>query len=145
MARQWGPKSQRVYSSLCPALQEICDFILLEVCDVSLIAGHRDEAMQNSLYPAFTKVRWPNSKHNAYPSLAVDLQPYPKPKVTNELREQLAYIAGRAIQYAASRHITLRWGGDWNRNGLITDNNFDDLFHFEVLNVEVPFDHPAAA
>lgn len=131
--RYWGPKSARVYSSLCPELQDITDYILSDVCDVSLTTGHRDEATQNMLYPAFTKVRWPDGKHNTYPSEAVDLQPFPYPKVEAELREQLAYVAGRAIEYARTRGITLRWGGDWNRNGTIVDNNFDDLFHFEVV------------
>jgi peptidoglycan LD-endopeptidase CwlK len=108
----------------------VVDFILNEVSDVSLVCGHRSESAQNQLYPEFTKVRWPDSKHNKYPSEAVDLQPFPYPQVESELREQLAYIAGRAIQYAQSRHITLRWGGDWNRNGSIVDNKFDDLYHF---------------
>jgi peptidoglycan L-alanyl-D-glutamate endopeptidase CwlK len=136
MARYWGPKSARVRSSLCEEMQLVVDFILANVIDVSLLTGHRDEATQNSLYPAFTKVKWPNGKHNTYPSLAVDLQPFPMPEDESELREQLAYVAGRAIEWADHRGITLRWGGDWNRNGLITDNDFDDLFHFEVLNVE---------
>ena len=131
--RIWGPKSQRVRNQLCEELQEVVDFILAEVSDVSLTTGHRDEATQNALYPAFTKVKFPDSKHNKFPADAVDLQPYPYPQVEAELREQLAYIAGRAIQYAQSRHIILRWGGDWNRNGDITDNKFDDLFHFEVV------------
>jgi peptidoglycan L-alanyl-D-glutamate endopeptidase CwlK len=136
MARYWGPKSRRVYDQLNTSLQVVVDFILLEVSDVSLITGHRDEATQNQLYPTFTKVRWPDSKHNKTPAEAVDLQPFPYPEVEQELREQLSYIAGRAIQYANQLHITLRWGGDWNRNGSIVDNTFDDLFHFEVLHVE---------
>jgi peptidoglycan L-alanyl-D-glutamate endopeptidase CwlK len=133
MSRQWGPRSRRVREQLCEELKMVVDFIILEITDVSLTTGHRDEATQNQLYPAFTKVQWPNGKHNTYPSLAVDLQPYPYPNHNGELREQLAYIAGHAIQYAKERHIILRWGGDWNRNGTITDNRFDDLFHFEVL------------
>jgi hypothetical protein len=98
---------------------------------VSLITGHRDEATQNSLYPAFTKVKWPNSKHNAYPSHAVDLQPYPRGE-DDLLREQLSYIAGRAIQWGKERGIDVRWGGDWDQDGDLRDNDFDDLFHFEV-------------
>lgn len=133
MARYWGPKSERVRSEIRPELQDVVDFIINEVCDISLITGYRDEKEQNSLYPTFSKVRWPNSKHNTSPSLAVDLQPYPYPKRTSELREQLSYIAGRATQWAQSRNIALRWGGDWNRNGSILDNHFDDLFHFEII------------
>lgn len=132
MARYWGPKSSRVRRQLCPELQDVVDFIISEVSDISLTTGHRDEATQNSLYPAFTKVKWPNSKHNAYPSLAVDLQPFPYPQDDIKLRQQLAYIAGRAIEWAKHQHIDLRWGGDWDQDGSNVDNGFDDLFHFEV-------------
>ncbi len=130
--RAWGPKSQRVYSSLCEELQQACDYILHEIADVSLIKGHRTEAEQNALYPAFTKVKWPNSKHNSYPSMAVDLQPFPLPQDEQELREQLTYIAGRIVEWGKHVGIDIRWGGDWDQDGDVTDNGFDDLYHFEV-------------
>ena len=132
MTRHWGPRSKRVYNQLHPHLQEMCDYLLQNISDVSLITGHRDEATQNSLYPAYTKVKWPNGSHNKYPSLAVDLQPYPYPQNEQNLREQLTYIAGRVVQWGIHTGVDIRWGGDWNRNGDITDNGFDDLFHFEV-------------
>lgn len=133
MSRQWGRRSLEVRNTLCDELVDFVDFLLTDVCDVSLREGYRNQRRQDHLYPEFTKVKWPDGKHNSYPSLAVDLAPYPFPKDKTQLREQLAYIAGRGIEWANGRHMILRWGGDWNRNGLITDNNFDDLFHFEVL------------
>lgn len=131
--RKWGPRSRRVYGQIHPTLQEMCDFILQECADVSLITGHRTASEQDALYPTYTKVKWPNSKHNSVPSLAVDLQPYPYP-ADNEtkLRQQLAYIAGRVIQWAKQKGYDIRWGGDWDQDGDNVDNNFDDLFHFEV-------------
>ncbi len=133
MARQWSPKSLRIRNQIHPILQEMVDFIINEVCDISLVTGHRTASEQNALYPVYTKVRWPNSKHNSLPSLAVDLQPYPYP-ANNEmkLRQQLCYIAGRVIEWAKWRHYDIRWGGDWDQDGDNVDNNFDDLFHFEV-------------
>lgn len=130
--RIWGPRSQRVRAQLVPELQEIVDFILNEVADVSLICGHRTEAEQNVLYPKYTKVRWPNGKHNSYPSTAVDLQPFPYPQDERKLVKQLAYIAGRVIEYGKSRHLDVRWGGDWDQDGDTNDQTFNDLFHFEV-------------
>ena len=38
----------------------------------------------------------------------------------------------RVVQWGIHTGVDIRWGGDWNRNGDITDNGFDDLFHFEV-------------
>lgn len=130
--RHFGPRSRRVYASLCPELQKMCDYVLQEVCDISLVTGHRTEQEQNALYPTYTKVRWPNSKHNSYPSMAVDLQPYPYPQDEVELRGQLAYIAGRVVEWAKANDLDIRWGGDWDQDNDLVDNEFDDYFHFEV-------------
>lgn len=132
MSRQWGPRSRRVRDQLCVELQDAVDFILAQVADVSLTTGHRSESEQNALYPAYTKVQWPNSNHNKNPSLAVDLQPYPYPSREQALREQLTYIAGRVVQWGIHKGIDIRWGGDWNQDGDVNNNGFDDLFHFEV-------------
>lgn len=132
MSRVWGPRSQRILAQIHPKLQEMCEFILKDICDISLTTGHRTERVQNELYPRYTKVKWPNSKHNSLPSLAVDLQPYPYPQNETKLRQQLSYIAGRVIQWADQKGYDIRWGGDWDEDGDNADNSFDDLFHFEV-------------
>jgi peptidoglycan L-alanyl-D-glutamate endopeptidase CwlK len=105
---------------------------LLDHMDVSLTWGHRTKAQQNALYPKHTKVQWPDSKHNKYPSLAVDMQPYPYPDNENDLRAALGYMAGLCWMIADEAGFEIRWGGDWNRNGDVTDNGFDDLFHLEI-------------
>ena len=112
---------------------------LLKYMDVSLISGHRDEREQSLYYygtPQRSKVRWPDSKHNTYPSLAVDMQPYPYPTNENDLRAALGYMAGLCYMIAKRNGFSIRWGGDWNRNGDVTDNGFDDLYHLEIFNEE---------
>lgn len=132
--RTWGTRSQRVYDTLHPDLQEVMDYVLHNVADVSLLFGHRDKATQNHFYATGkSQLQWPDSKHNALPSLAVDFQPYPMPERDVKVWAALAYIAGRAMEYAKERGIELRWGGDWNRNGDLTDQRFDDLFHLELI------------
>jgi hypothetical protein len=133
MTRAWGPKSTAVYNTLDRNLQNAVDFVLLHIADISLIEGHRSQVRQDLLYSQeLTRVRWPNSKHNTDPSMAVDLQPYPKPQLESELREALSQIAGAMKMYALLHGYKIRWGGDWDRDGEITDNDFDDLFHFEI-------------
>ncbi len=129
--RSWSKRSKKVYDTLDPRLQWLCDE-LLGYMNVSLTYGHRTEEQQNALYPKFTQVRWPDSKHNTKPSLAVDLQPYPYPRNENDLRAALGYMAGLSFVLAGQGNFKIRWGGDWNRNGDVTDNGFDDLFHIEV-------------
>lgn len=135
--RQWGDNSLRVRAQLHPDLVRIVDRILKEVADVSLISGHRGEEEQNELFhDGKSTLEFPQSKHNAYPSMAVDLQPYPFPKEEKRLWGALGWIAGNALRIAQEEGVTLRWGGDWNRNGDLTDQKFDDLFHLEIVQCE---------
>jgi hypothetical protein len=49
------------------------------------------------------------------------------------------------IEIGRQEGVTLRWGGDWNRNGDLTDNNFDDLFHMEIVDATGPTGVAASA
>lgn len=130
---KFGDKSRRVFATLDPRLQRVC-YELLNYVDVSLIFGTRTKEEQDALYAeGKSKLRWPQSKHNRSPSLAVDLQPYPYPDNENDLRAALGYIAGLAMRIADEHEVKLRWGGDWNMNGSVVDNGFDDLFHLEIV------------
>ena len=133
---KWGERSLEVYETVDPVLQHYLDRALQEVADISLICGHRGQVEQNAAYyavPQRSKVQWPNGKHNQFPSKAVDFQPYPMPDSEHKLWASLAYVAGRIIQMAAADGVEIRWGGDWNSNGDLTDQNFDDLFHLEIV------------
>jgi hypothetical protein len=134
--RKWGEQSAEVYYQLDARLQRVMDRVLLEVADVSLTCGYRGEQEQNALYVSKrSRVMFPNSKHNQLPSVAVDFQPYPLPKRKEKVWASLAYIAGRAIEIGIEEGVALRWGGDWNRNGDLTDQRFDDLFHIEIMEI----------
>ena len=132
--RAWSKKSKRIYDTLDEDLQNLVTRIRDEVVDISLISGHRDREEQNTLFENdYSTLRFPHSKHNRKPSLAVDLQPHPYPKDECKLWGALGYIAGRALAIAAFEGLDIRWGGDWNRNGDLTDQTFDDLFHLELI------------
>ena len=128
--RVWGRGSQRHLAEVDPRLVGVCNEVLKHR-DISVIEGHRDKETQNRYFDrGVSKVQWPNSKHNRYPSMAVDVQPYPYNEET--LREDLSYIAGLFVGIGAERGLDIRWGGDWDEDGETADNNFDDLFHFEL-------------
>jgi len=130
----WSKKSRKIYGELDPRLQEFVTRIRDEVVDISLISGHRGKEEQNTLfYQRKSKLLWPTSKHNIYPSIAIDLQPYPYPDTENKLWGALSYIAGRAHGIAEDMGIRVRWGGDWDGDGDMTDQTFDDLFHWELI------------
>ena len=136
MSKKWGKQSLKVADTLDPVLLKVVTRVRDEVMDISLLEGHRDQKTQNEYFygdPQRSKLQWPNGKHNAYPSLAVDLQPYPRPERTDTLRETLAYIAGAAIAIGKQEGVEIRWGGDWDRDAELGDQVFDDFFHIELV------------
>lgn len=98
--------------------------------DCTVLQGYRSENEQNTKFrQGLSKVQFPNSRHNTTPSQAVDVAPYP---IDWNDRERFTLFAGFAKGIAVSRGYTLRWGGDWNSDNQVKDNNFDDLPHFEI-------------
>ncbi|GIW77867.1 MAG: peptidase [Phycisphaerae bacterium] len=113
-----------------PRLREVLEEAIKHF-DFTVLCGHRGKEEQNRLYSSGrTKVMWPDSKHNTYPSLAVDVAPYP---IDWGDRERFYYLAGLIMGIAASKGLRLRWGGDWDMDGKFDDNRFDDLPHFEIV------------
>ncbi len=134
MSRSWGRQSLKVYNTLDPTLQRIMDRVLREVADISLFSGYRGLEEQNALHEkGLSTLRYPDSKHNSKPSLAVDYQPYPRPMRETKLWGSLGYISGRAMAIALEEGACMRWGGDWDGDGDTTDQKFDDLFHLELV------------
>ncbi len=131
--RTWSKRSKKVYDQLDRRLQVLVTRLRDEVTDISLTTGYRDRETQNTMQEnGFSKVRYPDGKHNRKPSLAVDLQPYPYPQYEPKLWGALGYIAGRAHAIAEEEGFSIRWGGDWDGDGDLTNQTFDDLFHIEV-------------
>ena len=128
------------FSSTSLSRLETCDQQLQDLFreviknyDCSILCGYRTEEEQTKAFEAGnSSVQYPNSKHNSYPSKAVDVSPYP---IDWDNRERFYHFAGYVRGIAKAQSIHLRWGGDWNGNFEITDNSFDDLVHFELVDV----------
>lgn len=70
----------------------------------------------------FSKLKYPNSKHNKTPSIAVDIIPYPFMGWDNTGDFKL--LSDIIKRHAKALDIKIRWGGDWV--------NFVDMPHFEL-------------
>ncbi|MGC6475177.1 MAG: M15 family peptidase [Parvibaculales bacterium] len=126
----------------CHADLQLIFSTLITQMDCSILAGYRDAKSQNKLYEqGFSKCRYPHSRHNSQPAMAVDVAPYRadiKGGVDWQNTASFAYLAGhaRAIAWALKTQgrisHELVWGGDWNQNGQMHDENFADLVHFEL-------------
>jgi len=119
-----------------PDLQLIMNTAILGPYDFAITCGHRTEAEQRVAYMAGrSQHRWPHSKHNSTPSMAVDIAPYP---IDWDDHGAFALLAGYVMAQAAqlSKHGALSydlvWGGDWNTNGKTRDARFKDFPHFEL-------------
>jgi len=98
-----------------------------------IIEGFRDKARQDEAYQkGFSKLQWPDGKHNHFPSFAVDVAPLIDGKIDWNNKEQFYHFAGFVLGIAAILGINIRWGGDWNNNLDLKDQTFFDLPHFEV-------------
>ena len=127
---RFGKSSKARLATCDKRLQDIFNEVIKTV-DCSVLEGHRSKERQNKLYEeGRTKVRYPKGRHNASPSNAVDVVPYP---IDWDDRERFHLFAGFVLGVASGMGYTLRWGGDWNMNFQVNDNNFDDFPHFELI------------
>ena len=99
---------------------------LIKIMDVTVIEGLRSAERQKELLAkGASKVKY--SKHME--GKAVDIAPYP---IDWDDRERFHYMGGMIRGIAKALNLDIRWGGDWDSDGEIKDNKFDDLVHIEI-------------
>lgn len=145
----FGSASLRQLGTCHPELQRLfLDVVLGWDCQV--LEGKRTEAQQR-INVARGVSKTMQSKH-VYPlngpSLAVDVAPYPLrwPKRPDLGSMNAAdwlhwakdlgrfyFFAGYVRGRAEALGIKLRLGADWNGNGEVSDQSFDDLPHYEIV------------
>lgn len=131
----WGHESLERIGTLDPRWKSILDDVLVAVpFDVKIVFGYRGEDAQNAAYANGKSTKqWPNSVHNTYPSRAVDLAPIVNREIPwNDPRPWLV-LAGAILGVARVARENVRWGGNWDCDAIILDDqDFDDLGHFEL-------------
>lgn len=142
----YGARSLAVLHELHPDLQLVFQAVL-SYRDHSLIDGKRTMAEQVKFVEKGVS-KTLNSRHlprnlagarvadndPTGVAWAVDATPYPfvgwdHPKY----RDDLLYFSGFVVAIAVAHGIVLRPGCDWNRDGLVSNNGFEDLDHWELL------------
>ena len=126
---RFGSRSINRLKTCDQKLQELF-YEVVKHFDCSIIEGNRGEERQNKAYAdGKSKVKYPNGKHNKFPSIAVDVAPYP---IDWSDRDRFHYFGGFVLGVAKQMGMNIRWGGDWNQDTETKDNKFDDLVHFEI-------------
>jgi peptidoglycan L-alanyl-D-glutamate endopeptidase CwlK len=99
--------------------------------DCSITCGHRTEEEQNEAFRANrSQKRYPDSKHNSIPSIAVDVCPYP---IDWENLNRFYFFGGYVKKTAEILGIKVRYGGDWDGDTILDDQKFIDLPHWELI------------
>lgn len=79
--------------------------------DIAVLCGHRNQADQEAAVASgHSKEHWPNSRHNSYPSEAVDLAPLPIDWGDTAAFDSLADLMKAK---AAELGIAIEWGGNF--------------------------------
>ena len=131
---KFGSSSERQIATLHPDLQKVLREAI-KYFDFTVLEGYRNEADQNAAYAkGFSKVRYPNGKHNKKPSLAVDCAPHPIDWSSNQKAiERFLLMHGVFMVVAQQLGVKLRHGIDWNMNGDTRDEGgFRDYPHIEL-------------
>lgn len=130
-------KSEDRLNTCHPLLQELFREVI-KTTDCAIVEGHRNRRRQVLLFrQGRSRVTWPDGKHNVMPSLAVDAGPWIKDKgIPWDEPENFYYFAGKVKAKARQLGIDIRWGGDWDGDDDVRDQNYNDLAHWELVSVE---------
>lgn len=132
----FSSKSERHLSSCHPIIVEVANEVITHF-DFTVLQGFRSKEKQNEAYrTGRSKLEWPESTHNHMEggeplSLGIDIAPYP---IDWSKTQRFRYLAGWWMGTAASIGYPgyFRWGGDWDMDTDLSDQNFNDLGHFEL-------------
>lgn len=99
--------------------------------DFTITCGHRGKEEQNqAVKDGFSSKLWPKGNHNAMPSNAVDITPYPK--MWKAPASEWVMLHNHINATSKRLGIPLRWGGDWDGDGDLTDQKLVDKPHWEL-------------
>lgn len=118
---EFSPISESRLITCDPRLQTLFREVV-KVVDCTIVCGYRDQVDQDkAFHDGFSRVKWPQGRHNRYPSLAVDVMRCPID--WNDQERQEAFAA-YVLEVAKSLGIEIEWGGNWA--------DFTDRPHFQV-------------
>jgi hypothetical protein len=136
----FGTSSRQHLSTCRPEIIETLELVVVEY-DIKVLEGRRSWERQAFLLEQEKTTLGPGeSKHNApklpdgtedpdWLSDAVDVAPYP---IDWKDARRFIYMAGLIIGTGRALGYDFRWGGNWDEDQIIIDDqNFDDLPHFE--------------
>lgn len=116
------------FSKLSLSRLETCDIRLQDIMheviktrDIIILCGRRGQKEQDAAYYAGnSRLMFPHSKHNCYPSLAIDIALYP---LDWKDIDGFVSLSKSVLEVAKDMNIELTWGGEWKMR---------DYPHYEI-------------
>ena len=160
MARhhEWGARSLEALATCTPQARTLARAILDRVpFDCRIIQGHRGRTEQEAAFASGnSRAKYGQSPHNRSPSWAFDLVPLLDVDKDGDTEIAIREASGREVDArgtgpvseayrqlvqavaaaSAAEGIPARSGGDWDRDGDLTDNRLYDPAHVEVIGWE---------
>jgi len=131
----FGKSSQARLDTCDVRIQSVLNEVIKHF-DFSVLEGHRSiEKQQQYFLEGKSKLDGVNqkSKHQSFPSLAADIAPYPIDfSDKKKARERFYFLMGMVNMESIKQGVEIRFGLDWDGDGLFDDQSFDDLPHFEL-------------
>lgn len=125
----YSTRSRTKLANAHPQLQRVFNEVI-KYTDITILETTRNKFKQTEAYKKGTsKVKYGDSAHNYMPAVAIDVAPYPIDWNNEKRFIELSTIVRRE---AKRLMIPIRWGGDWDRDGDMTDQSFHDLPHYEL-------------
>lgn len=132
---KYSTRSRNALETAHKDLQYVFHYVI-RYFDHTVIEGHRNEEKQNKAFEeGKSKLRYPKSKHNSYPSMAVDAVPYPIDwNDVNRMRFFAGFVVavGRMMYDMGAIEHLIRTGFDWDSDTELKDTRFQDGPHFEL-------------
>ena len=126
---RFGKKSKERLKGVDIKLQHILRQ-LIKIMDVTIIEGVRSKEKQQEYFKdGKSKIDGVTKKGMHQLGKAVDLAPYP---VDWKNTKRFYYMGGMLRGISKQLNIKVRWGGDWDSDGKIKDQTFNDLVHIEI-------------
>lgn len=135
----FGTASKAALKKCHPLLRAIAEEAIKEIDFKVLDATRGRLAQEKAFRQGNSKARFGDSAHNYVPAIAFDLFPAPYiwPDDTTKTAEQRkqarqAFIdlSKVILRIGKEKGTPLRWGGDWNMDGNLSDGW--DMPHFEL-------------
>lgn len=130
----FSTRSKRALAAAHPMLQTLFNEVIKEF-DCVITESRRGRADQEKAFrEGHSNAHFGQSAHNWTPAVALDVYPYPIVWDRPDYKNGKAFIAQADVvrRLAKKLGIPIRWGGDWDGDGDMTDQKLMDLPHFEL-------------